>query len=219
MSAVGQRIGVYGASGSGKSTWVRAEIATRQRVVIFDALEEYAGRRGVLTARGPKGLSQNLRRAWPRDRFVIAYVPTAGDEPAELHRLATVLRLAQSNRREGGEFRGRRLTLYVEEMNTAFPIADLPAGLRGMMDLCSRGRHYGIDLIGVSQRPSEIHNRFRGNCTAVVAFRPATVRDVTVLSDLYGAEHREALRTLVPHEFLRLDAGGAVSRGRNPPQK
>ena len=63
------------------------------------------------------------------------------------------------------------MTLVVEEMNLSFPVAGGVHKCTGFAEICSRGRHYGIDVIGASQRIAEVDTRFRGNCTESVVLR------------------------------------------------
>ena len=201
------RIGIYGGSGSGKTTRARAMIARRSRVVVLDPLDEYggAGFRRVTTMRA---VLQALKAGWARG-FRITYVPPAGHEAKALHLLSVLLRRAQAPASER-----RIVTLVAEELNLSFPIQQLPAALSGFADLCSRGRHYGVELIGVSQRIAEVHTRFRGNTGIAYYFRQDDHRDITTATQRLGPRWRAALMALKTHQYLRL-CEGSVTQGRN----
>ncbi|MGF1609731.1 MAG: helicase HerA domain-containing protein [Kiloniellales bacterium] len=205
------RIGVWGRSGSGKSTYVKALIAARRRVVVFDPLSEYGRLRGFVTVRTVDAVRRELAKRWAGG-FKIAYVPPSMSEAAALDRLALLVLAAQAPYRDGRD--RRQLTLVVEEMNLSFPVGGLPAELRGFGEICSRGRHYGIEVIGVSQRIAEVATRFRGNCTATVVFAQQGPRDLRAAADALGFADPTEIRALGDHAYLRAEAG-QLSRGKN----
>jgi len=202
------RIGVYGASGSGKTTKARELVSSLRRLVVFDPLDEWA-RKGWARCTTVAGVRQALRRGWSKG-FRVTFVPPAMGERRGLHDLSVLMRDAQAPfRRE----QGPRLTLLVDEMNTAFPVNNLPDELYGFPELCSRGRHYGISIIGVSQRIAEVHTRFRGNMTAAYFFRQGDARDVATVSAMIGPQHKDAVRRLSNYEYMFF-RGGQVAKGK-----
>lgn len=173
------RVGVWGASGSGKSSYVKAAIAQRRRVVVFDPQGEYPGRRlGDL-----ESVRREMRENW--SSFRISYTPPPGKESQALSGLCRLLLAAQRPFKETG--RGAPLVLVVEEMNLSFPVAGGAAKCPGFAEICSRGRHYGIEAWGVSQRIAEVDTRFRGNCTETVVFRQKGHRDQSAAALELGA--------------------------------
>jgi len=204
------RIGVWGRSGSGKSTYVKALIKSRTRVIVFDPLDEYGQLRGFATVRRVDDVRVAMRKRW--DGFKVAYVPPSMNEAAALDRLALLCLAAQEPYRQGHD--RRELTLVVEEMNLSFPVASLPAELRGFGEVCSRGRHYGIEAIGLSQRIAEVATRFRGNCTETVVFAQQGRRDLQAAVDALGFVDPAEVKALEDHAYIRA-AGGQVERGKN----
>lgn len=208
------RIGVYGASGSGKSTRVKALLQSAPRVVVFDPMAEYARPRGPMAAcHSLAEVLAGLKRGWARG-FKLAYVPPAGSEPDALHRLS--LLLLQAQRPYFNRQSATQITLVVEEMNLSFPVAELPRELKGFKEICSRGRHYGINVLGVTQLVAEISTRFRGNTDggAYVFMQGADTACVRTAARLVGAKWAPRLVTLQPHEYLFVRAG-QVTEGRN----
>jgi DNA helicase HerA-like ATPase len=203
------RIAVFGRSGSGKSTLTKTMLRDRDRVVVVDPMEEYARARGFVRADRVAQVLVHLRRSWSRS-FRIAFVPAAMREPSELHALSLVLLQAQAPYYE--ERDDRKLTLVVEELNKAFPVAALPRELYGFGEVCSRGRHYGIEVIGVSQRPAEVNTRFRGNTTASYWFALAEAVDETAAARALGRTHAARLRQFPTGRYLRF-AAGEVTEG------
>ncbi|MGD1880016.1 MAG: helicase HerA domain-containing protein [Kiloniellaceae bacterium] len=205
------RVGVWGRSGSGKSTYVKGLIAARSRVVVFDPLDEYGKLRGFVTLRSVEALRIEMAKRW-RGGFKLAYVPPSMQEAAALDRLSLLCLRAQVPFRDGKD--RRQLTLVVEEMNLCFPVNGLPGELRGFGEICSRGRHYGIEVVGVSQRIAEVATRFRGNCTATVVFAQQGPRDLRAAADALGFADPVEVRGLGDHEYLRAE-NGTIERGKN----
>jgi len=173
------RVGVWGASGSGKSSYVKAALDKRRRVVVFDPQAEYPGKRlGSL-----ESVRREMRVNW--SSFRISYTPPPGKEAQALSGLCRLLLAAQRPFKETG--RGAPLVLVVEEMNLSFPVAGGSAKCPGFAEICSRGRHYGIETWGVSQRIAEVETRFRGNCTETVVFRQKGHRDQAAAAQELGA--------------------------------
>ncbi len=209
------RIGVWGASGSGKSSYVKRLIKNRKRMVIFDPLAEYSGELAYIRNvehRGPADLDK-VRQEMVKDwgGFRVSYVPPAGREAAALSALCKLLMAAQQPFKDGT--RGAKpLTLVVEEMNLSFPVSGGVQKCPGFADICSRGRHYGIEVIGVSQRIAEVATRFRSNCTETVVLRQKGPLDVKAATLEIGGDKRRvtALQNL---SYLH-EKGGVVTSGK-----
>ena len=104
--------------------------------------------------------------------------------------------------------------LVAEEMNFGYPVTALPRDCQGFSELCSRGRHFQIDLIGLSQRPAEVNTRFRGNANETYIFPIAGHADIRTVMQMIGPAHRETVMGLKPHEYLRVRSG-QVALGKN----
>jgi hypothetical protein len=205
-------IGVYGGSGSGKSTKAKALIKSEKRVVVFDSLDEYADEEGYPRFTSLEALGKAMAKNYDKG-FRVAYVPTSGQEVVALHQLSLMLmRVFQKGYKSGDH--DQKITLVVEEMNQAYPVYALPSEFWGFSELCSRGRHYGINRIGVAQRAAEINTRFRGNVKGFYCFRLSTSNDLRAACELLGNEYKNAIRTLPPHDFLYWE-GGTVTEGTN----
>ncbi len=208
LSNVG-RIGVWGRSGSGKSSYVKNLIRDRKRMVIFDPLAEYGKELARLAT-----VEHNHRAALDDVRkkmlanwagFRVAYVPPAGREPDALSALCRLLLAAQQPFKDG-QAGGKPLTLVVEEMNLSFPVSGGAQKCPGFADVCSRGRHYGIEVIGVSQRIAEVATRFRNNCTETVVLAQKGPRDIEAAANEIGGD-RKAVTSLANLEYLHENKG------------
>ena len=203
MTDVG-RIGVFGASGSGKSAWVKQQIQGRGRVVVFDPMQEYQAL-GFKTVRKVDQVRLAMRDDWAG--FRVAFVPAPGLERRDLSQLCNLLAKSQEHILNGGK--GVPMTLVAEELNLA---SSANGSCPGFADLCSRGRHYQIALIGVSQRIAEVSTRFRGNTTEAVILRQRGSNDIKAASELLGIPRSE-IEALGNLEYLH-ERRGEVTRGR-----
>ena len=199
------RIGVWGASGSGKSAYVKQKIKTLKRVVVFDPLDEYVPLR-MKPCTTVEQVRQAMIANWKG--FRIAYMPPAGKEPRALSQLSLLLLKAQEGYKAKGT--GQGLTLVIEEMNLSFPIHG-ETKARGFAEICSRGRHYGIEVYGLSQRIAEVSTRFRGNCTQTIALRQQGPRDVQAAADALGVQ-KERVTGLLNLQYLH-GQNGIITKG------
>lgn len=206
------RIGVWGASGSGKSSYVKKLIKARKRLVIFDPLEEYGPELRIRSVvHSARDSLDQVRQAMVDDwqGFRVAYVPPSDKEPAALSALCKLLMAAQQPFKDGKSKAG--LTLVVEEMNLSFPVSGGAQKCPGFANVCSRGRHYGIEVIGVSQRIAEVATRFRNNCTETVVLRQKGPRDLDAAAAEIGGD-RAAVARLKNLDYLH-ERHGNVTPG------
>jgi DNA helicase HerA-like ATPase len=198
------RVLIVGRSGSGKSTFARRLIARSQRTVIFDPMRDCRGRHGYLTVHSLEQLVEEMRRLWVRG-FRLAFVPVSGQEVRDLSNLSLVLKQVQARYFER---RSRATLLFVaDELYLGFPNRYIDPDHAGFADLCSHGRHYGIGIVGVSQRLAEIATRFRGNTTESFYFALADHTDIQTARRTLGPEGVRRLLALPPHWCLQIVSG------------
>lgn len=202
------RVGVFGSSGSGKSTYVKRIVSKLDRVIVFDTEEEYGEICGV-TLRSVDAVRAHMAKNWAKG-FKIAYVPQAGKEARCLSSLSKLLLVAQQPFKDTGK--GKGVTLVVEEMNKSFPVHGGETKCVGFADICSRGRKYGITVYGLTQRISEVSTRFRGNCDETVVLRATGKRDTLVSAETIGVD-QSVIRSLKNLEYIR-EKGGKIERGK-----
>lgn len=202
---------VFGRRGSGKSTIVQgiARDPNRKKVVAFDPMREYTGR-GWVHVSSLSQLVLAMKSRW-RKGFRISYVPTAGDEAGDLHKLSSLLWTAQTPYERGSD--PRKLTLIVEEANLGMPNHALPAGMNGMARLINQGRHRGLEAVAVSQRPALVSKTYRANCTKTFVFPLADETDRAEIGKVVGRSRMDELRQMQKFHFWQLE-DGQVSAGR-----
>ncbi|MGH1445568.1 MAG: hypothetical protein ACRBBO_05940 [Cognatishimia sp.] len=213
------RIGIWGRSGAGKSTFAKKRLKGQKRIVVFDPLDEY-GPRGdkicTITVHSLPEVLEAMKADWRG--FKIAFVPRSGQEPRYLSALCRLLLKAQQPFKDTGK--GAGITLVVEEMNLSFPVHGGEAKSPGFAEICSRGRHYGIEVIGLSQRIAEVSLRFRGNCTESIVLAQASPRDVEAAFGVLKFKRSEKnagidmVDDLKNFEFIHFQADGTRKTGK-----
>lgn len=201
------RIGVWGASGSGKSSYVKQKITNVKRIVVFDPLDEYKSlkmSRCMTVDEVRKCMVSN----W--DNFRVAYVPPVSKEARALSQLSKLLLKAQEPFKARGS--GKQVTLVVEEMNKSFPVKGGDSQAVGFAEICSRGRHSGIEVYGLSQRIAEVNTRFRGNCTQTVVLRQQGAVDIAAASNALGVG-KPTVAALKNLEYIH-ERNGEITNGK-----
>ncbi|MCC3859768.1 hypothetical protein [Pseudemcibacter aquimaris] len=213
------RTGIYGASGSGKSTLARYLAKSEKRLIIFDpALDwskELGQKRGWTVCHTIAETRATLKKKWSGN-FKIIFVPKAGNEIEELDQLSLLILQAQKPYFEGKKI--PQITFAVDEMNTCFPVSGLKAHYKQFGNICSRGRHYGINVYGLTQRIAEVHTKWRGNCSTMYILRLASARDRDTVYGEIGREHANDVKALKNFEYFKIEQG-EVTRGKVPKPK
>jgi hypothetical protein len=141
-----------GASGSGKGVSVKRRLAelSPPRLLVWDARDEY----GAHAARvaGLADLVQRVQAAGAGP-FSLRYVPSGTVQMQ--HAFAAVCRLAMA---------AGRLVYVAEELSDVTTASHAPAAWR---QCTTQGRHRGLHLVGVTQRPALVDKSFLGNATRV----------------------------------------------------
>lgn len=187
---------IVGKRGSGKSTITKALIKGRQKIVVFDPRDEYT--RGA-KCRTLAQVKKVMKAGWGRG-FELSYVPPGGREPAALHDLVCFLWSAQAPYQKGID--PRKLTLVIEEMNQGYPVYALPADMRGMDTAVNQGRHVGLELVGVTQRPALVSMNFRSQVSSTYLFALEEEQDVKLMARKFGRGLEDKIRNLPKYHCL-----------------
>ena len=212
------RIGIWGCSGSGKTTYLLSRLAGRRRVVVMDPTGDIV-KQGFRSCDTVDAVREAMIADWRG--FRLAYVPVPGHEPRCLNQLSGVLATAQAGYQANQH--AMQLTLAIDEMADAFPAQGALKKVPKFAHLCSQGRHLGIEIFGCSQRIAEVHSRFRGNCSEAVVFQNLEPNDVArsaatlglKVSDVEGLDQFEYLHRVRAKQIER----GRVSAGRKKTAK
>lgn len=191
---------VFGASGSGKSTYAKRRIKAEKpgRLLIWDPQGEYADS-GTVTHSLADVLNQ-IGAAGKRGRFAFVYQPK-GSTAAWKEQFNVFCKIAYA---AGGVF------MVAEELADVTQPAWAPEGW-GIVT--RKGRHTGMKVIGLSQRPASIDKHFFGNATAVRTGRLNFESDVKTIANVTG-QSADSIRGLMPLEWIEKDMQtGKISNG------
>ncbi|MBC3930367.1 hypothetical protein [Undibacterium curvum] len=189
-------IAVIGASGTGKSSYIKGELLKRySRLLIWSPLEEtdnYASFCGGVVVKKITDLIAQIKAGTKS----IVYFPKGSDKEVK----------TQFDRfcRCVWEVDGAHV--LVEELSRVTMASWAPPAWK---NLSTAGRHRGLTLIGTSQRPANIDKDFLGNCTEIRCYRVNYDTDAKVMADAlglqtdYGSGKKGAAVAIRPQKQLR----------------
>lgn len=168
-------IAVIGASGTGKSSYIKGELLKKfDRLLVWSPLErtdDYAGFcKGIVVTR-----ITDLVAAVKAGQKAIVYWPQGSDSEVktQFDRFCRIV----------WELEGT--TVLVEELSRVTMASWAPPAWK---NLSTAGRHQGLTIIGTSQRPANIDKDFLGNCTEIRCYRVNYDSDAKVMADALGLQ-------------------------------
>lgn len=200
-------IGVWGGRGSGKSTRVKEMIRANNRVIVIDPIGDYSAE-GFKCYKTFTGLYKAIAEGWKNGFRVVLDVSHSDNPEIQLLKLSQDLLVIQKPYFEGKD--RRKITLVVEEMSILSPNVTKAKNEQAFKKLNNLGRHYGIEIIGVSQRPAEVSPTFRGNCAEHYFFRLSDQIDFSNVARIIGNKNLELVRKLKTHQYLNFCNGQIV---------
>ena len=193
-------LGVFGGSGTGKTTYALKFVASTNArcVFLYDAEGEFSSRMQLQPARTPAELDAAIRAGWV---CFDPHVMFSGNLEAGLVYLSR-LAMEASKRMPGRKF------IVVDELGWYVTGNSIPFPLKQVVQ---SGRRHGLDGVFIGQQPNELHNTIRCQLTEVVCFQ---LTDDTALEfpRKFGFDP-EAIRALKPYEFICRNNRGAETRG------
>tara|TARA_R100000656_G_scaffold123871_1_gene100937 strand:- start:1096 stop:1728 length:633 start_codon:yes stop_codon:yes gene_type:complete len=200
------RVAIFGASGSGKSTLARKLIEGQDRVIIFDVMHEYSGQ----VVSRPLELMEKLAAAGEKPYRIVYRPPQMSDREKELSDLVPYLFAVQRPYKEGKW--NNSLCLVVEEMSLSYANLQRPSEKDAFAEICMTGRHYGIGVIGISQRPADVSKKFMDNASELYCLRQGSHASISTLGKVIGPRATE-LADLEVGNYLYFK-NGELTEGR-----
>ncbi|HET8882608.1 MAG TPA: hypothetical protein VFM56_10580 [Solimonas sp.] len=183
---------VVGSSGSGKSAWLKRQIKTARRLIVWDPDDEYGGA-GFHRVTTIAQLAEALRGA-SAGRF--AFVPAS---PAQFDAWSLCA------------FAWGNCVAVAEETADVTTPGKAPPGWG---TLVRRGRKRGITLYAVTQRPSESDKTVIGNATCLHVCMLARAADRQYMARELDVQQSEIDR-IAPLEWIEKRRGvPGISRGK-----
>lgn len=205
---------IYGRRGTGKTTGGKAIIKNDPKLVVFDPMHEYNGRGwviidNIMTTRCKKQLVQAVKSK----TFKIAVCSNDNnDTPAELLEMVELLQKIQQPYKDGKN--SDMIRVVVDEMSFSIPNIKTPLVNKIVKKLVNTGRHYGFNVIGLSQRPAQVHTDFRSGAMIDYYYCIAEPVDKEQIAKKVGKDIAEKIATLPNHSYIKYD-NGEITSGKN----
>lgn len=203
--ADGERIGIFGASGSGKTTKAKQLIRNCNRLVIFDPKEEWmlhapewlSGK--IDYCSGINDFFKILKKRW-KNGFKIIYTPNNGREIMDASIIAKMIFAAQN-------YASPNITFFVDEAQDAVPsgIAQRDQS-NGIIAIARKGRDRGINLILASQRVKSVDISVRANLSYIYYFKLRELADLKEANQLVN--DFELLCNMQNFDYFLIDKQG-----------
>lgn len=193
-------IAVLGASGTGKSTYVKKHIGRPKdgRLLIFDVMHEYGSFGQVFTRSGE--LVTAIMQAGEKGKFRYVFQPSTN--PAA--------RGAQFDLLCGVAHAAGNLSFIAEELRFVTTPSRAPVRWAGVS---LTGRHKGLSVIGTSQRPASIDKDFLGNATIIRTGRLVYPQDVKAVATVMQIDPAEIAALPDLHFIEKNMQTGQINRG------
>jgi len=179
---------VLGKRGSGKSFFVKHQLKSANRFLVFDTLGEYDG--GVII----QDINQ-LIEYWGKNlnkNFRIVYQPLQPDD--EFPAICDLV-WACGN-----------MVFVVEEIDRFCDSTHLSGEFANIVQ---RGRHKDITLVAISQRPYRVNRTLSSQVKELYTFQQSEPRDIDFLSEFIGQDV-DRVRELPLYSFLHWQSGGKI---------
>ncbi|PCI54032.1 MAG: hypothetical protein COB36_11030 [Alphaproteobacteria bacterium] len=216
MKKVAEHLGVWGGSGSGKSTFLKEKIAKRKRVICLDPMGDWAFEKGFRSFKTKARMYSYMRENWHKGYKVVLLVDEVKTDPQALliEVVTDIMYTIQKNYKDSNGAKDYEITLLIDELADFLPNITLKPSQMVLKRLMNKGRHYGVDVFGASQRIADVHLSFRANSTENFFFRQDEDVDRKRILGAIGREHRADLMSLGDHEYLNFKKG-VVTKGKN----
>lgn len=193
------RLGIFGASGYGKTEWCLRWLRTERAACrfIFDPEGEFAHALGSYGAGTPAQMAEQMRSGW----CIFDPAPMFGGNWPDAFEFFCHFAFESAK-----TFRGRKLFIVDEVWRYTRTTTLSPA----VENLVFTGRRQELDFVVIGQMPNRVHNAIRDSLTDVVCF---ALMDAGALEfpTNYGFDP-ETLRRLPRFEWLRRDKAGNETR-------
>ena len=193
------RLGFFGASGSGKTYRAKQLTKGLKRLVVFDPTPEVDWATecddGVFYMDEAREFIENHFNS----EFRVCIVPHFGDETKELNGLCLFL----INLQKHFKTHGAKITLVVDEMDLSFCTGTMQKNPRNFFGyLCRRGRHLGVNLLGLSQRINQVDITFRANLSGVYFFQHSELADIDQAKKIIPKQYHAKFMNLKPFDYI-----------------
>lgn len=184
MSLTNEIIFVSGQRGSGKSFWTKKYSLSLPRCVIYDSLGEYHADRRLYNI--DELIQFFIDDEKDPELFRIAYDSVDDGDISTFCRAV----LARGN-----------MYLIIEEIDLFCQPLRTDQHLKRLIKY---GRHYGVQIIGVSRKPSEVSRDFTSNATRFITFLNREPLTIKYFRSIFG-DHALEIPKLQKFHYLDVD--------------
>ena len=171
-------IGLFGGSGTGKTHKCIELVKRDRRLIVWDSQEEFAERANCVRVENDlKAIIPMMRKK----QWRIAFIPSFDAINVQFGYFCKIVRAIGNCR------------CVVEELNEVTSASFAPPEWKW---LTSRGRHRGLKIIGMAQRPASVDKDFIGNATEIYSGRLNYEGDCTALASKFGRKGAAELSNL-----------------------
>ncbi len=209
--------GLFGRTGSGKSTLFKRMCRAARRCIVIDPLSEHEDVGAVIRSEGEfRGYWKDNYR---RERWHIVIQPIELDEFKEMIRtgdpaakkkaeqlLEPYLRIVSS--------KGRNYVLGVDEVDT---FVSLHQTNDDISTLINYGRHWQIHLIAVARRTQAVPPELIAQCSDLFVFQMTRPGDIEYLAEYLGPAATARVRSLDTFEYVHWHVSGKAEVGKIEP--
>lgn len=194
---------VVGSTGSGKTTWVRQQLAHESRVLVWDGKAEWGERWGFRVVTSALDLMRHVLPSSPPAR-VSFRVPVTRDHFDTFCKLAWIFARAHA------------CSLVIEELADVTTPSKAPTSWG---EIVRKSRGFGTRVFALTQRPQEVDKTVQGNAALFHCGRMSDVMDATYVARRLLGTDPARVAQLKPLEFLERDARtGDVRTGKVNPK-
>ena len=198
---------ILGASGSGKSTYLKAFLSKERRVIALDVKDEINRWHGFSKYqwKGPTAFAKYIQNLGFKAFKIAICLPLGATTEWQnvANEIAHVSLLLQQSVNAGK--REDALAVVFEEANVSIPVASSRRAHPFVLTLANQGRSYGIGMVVVSQSPSLVDKDIRRACRYRVTFRQGELDDVKAAEASLGPQGKGMVQGMKRFEFVERD--------------
>ncbi len=205
----GQRIGIFGASGCGKTTKARSLITSCNRLIVFDPKQEWI-REKWLKNRVIVQTIADFKRVMSKKfatGFHIVYVPNLSNAVKELSDLCSEIFKMQAGYKVQHM---AKITVLIDEAQEGIPSGTSrlnPA--HGALTIAKMGRDRGINMIVASQRIKTVDIGIRANLSGIYIFRLSELADINEATQI--VRDKDKLLSMQNYSYFFKDLNGNIN--------
>lgn len=197
------RLGFFGSSGSGKTYRAKQLTKGLKRLVVFDPTPEVDWRSECELCGTVTDCMDYVKNHFDNE-FRFCVIPSFGQEEKELDELCLFLISLQ---RQFCRHRAK-ITLVVDELDMSFNSGTSLKNKKNYFAyLCRRGRHLGVNLLGISQRINQVDTAFRSNLSGMYLFQHTEQIDIRQCLSMLAKQYHNVFLNLEPRQYIYKSGG------------